>query len=245
MRRMTMGVLVAILLVGHAVPAAHARRGAAPAVGPCLGACLAQLDLSEEQRAQLEELRQQMRAEVQEHMRALRQGGQPPDWEARQELLEKFGAALDSVLTDEQLAQLALGRLLGPWQRGWAPGPPPCVKVGPGECPEGEGAFGPGPGLWRRDRPGLGHGRGRAPHAPFAGLELTEQQRATLEKLREQHRLQVEKLLRQQREELENVLTKEQRGRLEQRKNELYYGPWGRGPAPVMPEPCPEPEPED
>ena len=63
----------------------------------------------------------------------------------------------------------------------------------------------------------------------FAGLDLSDEQKAKLKELRGEHREEVEKLRSKQREEMEKVLTKEQRKKLEELKDEAFYGGGRKG----------------
>lgn len=190
------------------------------------GAMTAQLELTDEQKEQMVELRKQLRDEMREAWSA----GERPDRESMQALREKHREKMASILTEEQLEQLQA--LQGAW------GGPALGSAHRG-C---RGHRGPGTGMygmrqWPGFTPGAGPAAGILPQldmmgldgpggmgCPFARLDLTEEQQSRLEDLRSQHREQAEALRAKHLQEMERVLTKEQQQELEALKDEVFYG---------------------
>jgi len=241
----------ALLMVAGIAAAVHAQRGGRfQGWGP--GRLFEQLDLTDAQQEQLQEMHQKLRAEV----RGRWESGERPDPEEMQEIREAHFEQLKSVLNEEQLAKLedlkakfgADGRGFFGGMRGRAGGKAGFGwGQGPGHWGRGQAGWGPGSGAvmghrdgsWGRGTKGRrGHGMwGVSEGQPglrrggdvFAGLDLSDEQKAKLKELRGEHREEAEELRNKHREEMEKVLTKEQRKELEELKDEAFYGGGGKG----------------
>lgn len=187
--------------------------------GPALAGPAAALQLTDEQKTQMQALRQSLNEQVQ----ALRASGQVEQVRAlRQAHREQFLA----VLTDEQkanLGQLRAGRTQG------VAGP----RAGLGRGPRGRGPE------------GLSPGGGPFGAAPFVtALGLTDEQEAQMAALRADlrtrlqalrasgtvDRAQARVLFAAHREQVQALLTDEQRAKLEELRANRPVGPWrGRG----------------
>ena len=151
---------------------------------------LERLDLTGEQKEQLQELRKKHR-------------------EARREQREAMAA-----MVDEQ-REAVMNILTGEQQE--------ALKEMRGRFFDGRGGMGRDRyGMWRggkgRDHPGRG-GMGA-----FSRLDLTGEQKEQLEELRTGHREEMRETRRKHRTALENVLTEEQREKLEEMKDDAFYG---------------------
>ena len=150
---------------------------------------LAALGLSDEQKAQIQELRAAHRAQMEE----FRDSGTRPDRETMEQLREKHRGQFEAILSPEQLEQFRANR------------------------PEGERSG-------RRGRGFRGGMDGERP-APFASLDLNDEQRAELQSFREEMREQMqsfresgtrpsaeemESMREKHRAQLEAILTPEQ-----------------------------------
>ena len=145
--------------------------------------------------------------EQQEQLQALREKHR----EAMREQRETMAAmgkeqreALMNILTDEQQETLKemrgqRGKFFG--RRGWG-------------------------GKDRHDmrRGGKDHDMRRGGQGAFSRLDLTDEQKDQLVELRKGHRTEMRETRQKQRTALENVLTDEQRGKLEEMKDEAFYG---------------------
>ena len=145
--------------------------------------------------------------EQQEQLQALREKHR----EAMREQRETMAAmgkeqreALMNILTDEQQEAMKemrskRGKFFG--RRGWG-------------------------GKDRHDmrRGGKDHDMRRGGQGAFSRLDLTDEQKDQLVELRKGHRTEMRETRQKQRTALENVLTDEQRGKLEEMKDEAFYG---------------------
>ena len=73
-------------------------------------------------------------------------------------------------------------------------------------------------------RGGKDHDMRRGGQGAFSRLDLTDEQKDQLVELRKWHRTEMRETRQKQRTALENVLTDEQRGKLEEMKDEAFYG---------------------
>lgn len=217
----------AVLLVAGVTAAVHAQRGGRlQSRGPAF--FFEQLELTDAQQEQLKELHQELRAEMQ----SVRESGERPDPEAMRAIREAHFEKLESVLTEEQRARFEdLRAKFGAGGRGFPGGWWGHVRWG-----NRGGMWGHGPGAMRGHRGGWWGGPDRMQMAgvhrggdAFAGLDLSDEQKAKLKELRGEHREEMEKLRDKHREEMEKLLTKEQRKELEELKNEAFYGGRGMG----------------
>lgn len=246
----------ALLLVAGIAAVVHAQRGGRfQGRGP--GVLFEQLDLTDAQQEQLQEMHQKLWAEMQRTW----ESGEQPDPEEMEKIREAHFEELKSVLNEEQLAKLAdlkakfgadgRGILGGMWGRaggwpglGWGHGPGAVIGQRGGIWGHGPGAMvGQRGGIWGRRSGAMRGQRGgmwRGPEGKpvpgfrrggdvFAQLDLSDEQKAKLKELRGEHREAIEELRGKHREELEKVLTKEQRKELEELKDEAFYGRGRRG----------------
>ena len=175
--------------------------------GPFMPRILHRLDLTDDQREQLQEMRakhQKARREQRESMVAMGR-------EQRE--------AVMGILTEEQQETLKemRGRFLD--RRG---------GMGRDRWDMRRGGKG-------KDRWGMRRGGGRGWHdawrggkGPFARLDLTDEQKDRLGELRTEHRTEMRETRQNHRKALESVLTDGQRDKLEAMKDEAFYG-GGRG----------------
>ena len=181
---LALGALVTVAVAGHG---GKMRGHWQP--GPWM---LERLDLTDEQKEQLQELRKEQREARREQREAMAAMG------------EEQREAVMNVLTGEQ--QETLKEMRGRRGRFF----------------EGRGGKG-------KDRHDMWRG-GKGPHPrrgaldAYSRLDLTGEQKEQLEELRTQHRTEMREARRKQRTALENVLTDEQREKLEEMKDEAFYG---------------------
>ena len=155
---------------------------------------LRHLDLSDEQKERLEELRY----EHGEKVRVLRDTrAAPGDFET---LHVEHRTAMRTILTEEQWEKMESLR----------------------ENPAGRFHGGPmrgdrGPGGWRGDP-------GRGVEDVFAQLKLTGEQRQELRELRQTHREELRQLHKGHRAAMEEILTDAQREKLGELKDRAFYG---------------------
>ena len=145
--------------------------------------------------------------EQQEQLQALREKHR----EAMREQREAMAAmgkeqreAVMNILTEEQQEAMKemrskRGKFFG--QRGWG-----------------------GKGRHDMRRGGKDHDMRRGGKGAFSRLDLTDEQKEQLVELRKGHRTEMRETRQKQRTALENVLTDEQRGKLEEMKDEAFYG---------------------
>ena len=95
-------LLISLVLAGAAVFAAAQAKGPFGGHRHHLGRAIEHLDLSDEQAAQIEALRDKHRAEMQ----ALREAGERPSRDAMRERFEAHRAQFEALLTPDQLATL-------------------------------------------------------------------------------------------------------------------------------------------
>ena len=156
---------------------------------------LGRLDLTDEQREQLQALREEHREARREHR------------ETMAAMARKQRDAVMGILTDEQ--QETLGEMRGRFLerrggRGWD------------RWEMRRGGMG---------RPGRGwHGAPRGGREPFSRLDLTDEQKEQLGELRTEHRTEMRETRQNHRQALEGVLTDEQRHKLEAMKDDAFYG---------------------
>ena len=162
---------------------------------------LGRLDLTDEQREQLQALREK-------HQKARREHRETMAAMAREQREAVMG-----VLTEEQQGTLGEMRerfLERRGGRGWDRW----------EMRRG--------GMGRRGdmgRPGRGwHGASRGGRDPFSRLDLTDEQKERLGELRTEHRTEMGETRRNHRKALEGVLTDGQREKLEAMKDDAFYG---------------------
>ena len=153
---------------------------------------LGHLDLTDEQKEQLQALREKHREAMREQREAMAAMGK----EQRE--------AVMNILTDEQQEAMKemrskRGKFFG--QRGWG-----------------------GKGRHDMRRGGKDHDMRRGGKGAFSRLDLTDEQKEQLVELRKGHRTEMRETRQKQRTALENVLTDEQRGKLEEMKDEAFYG---------------------
>ena len=189
------------LTLGVAATVAVAERGERMGEhGPLRARILERLDLTDDQREQLQEMRakhQKARREQRESMVAMGR-------EQRE--------AVMGILTEEQQETLKemRGRFLD--RRGGMGRDRWDIRRGGKGWRGGEG--------WRAGR--------RGGKDPFSRLELTDEQKQRLGELRTEHRTEIRETRQSHRKALESVLTDEQRNKLETMKDEAFYG-GGRG----------------
>ena len=154
---------------------------------------LGRLDLTDEQKEQLQALRK-------EHVEARRE-----QREAMAAMGKEQREAVMNILTDEQqetLKEMRAKRGKFFDRRGW----------------EGKG---------RHDmrRGGKGrHDARRGGQGAFSRLDLTDEQKEQFVELRKEHRTEIRETRQKHRTALESVLTDEQREKLEEMKDEAFYG---------------------
>lgn len=215
-----------------------------PFRGPRGAEMMDELGLSDEQKTQVQTLRDAHRKEMQ----ALRASGERPNPEKMEQLFAAHREQIEKILTPEQREKMAAwhGPMMGR-HGGWGKGGPMMDRR------DGRGKGGPmmgGRRAWNRGkggpmmgaREGWGHGKGgpmmggrRGPgRRPFAQLDLSDEQREQVRSLQEKQRDAVRELMKKQREAMqaltkkhreamEKVLTKEQRTALEEAKDETFY----------------------
>lgn len=130
---------------------------------------LADLELSDEQQAQIQELREGFRAQMEE----IRDAGTRPDRETMEQIREDHRAQFEAILTSEQFEQFE--QLKADRQ---------------GQGRQGRGIRGGKGGGKRGGRGGQGGGA-------FGGLDLTDEQKAQIQELREQMKEDFEALREQ------------------------------------------------
>ena len=205
MKRKRIILVGAVVALGALVATATAQRGMMRGDGPRV--FMQELDLSDEQREQLDALHESHVEEMKELRGEL-------DFEALRALRENHRAQMREILNDEQRDKMEAMR------GGFPDGP-----FGGPLCGHRGGWGRPG-GHWGRPGPMMGgpkrgmRGAGRA----FAQLELSEEQKAELEALRETHRKEMDKMRQEHRADMEEILTGDQRKQLENLKDESFYG---------------------
>ena len=174
---------VALSLGALATVAIAERGGKMREHGPPTLRMLGHLDLTDEQKEQLQALRKEHR----EAMREVR--------ETMATMGEEQREAVMKILTEDQQEAMKemrskRGKFFG--QRGWG----------------GKGR----------------HDMRRGAAGAFSRLDLTDEQKEQLQVLRKDHRAEVRETRQKHRTALENVLTDEQREKLEEMKDEAFYG---------------------
>lgn len=144
---------------------------------------LGRLDLTDEQKEQLQALRK-------EHVEARRE-----QREAMAAMGKEQREAVMNILTEEQ--QEALKEM----------------RAKRGKFFERRGGKG-------KDR----HDMRRGGQGAFSRLDLTDEQKEQFKELRKEHRTELRETRQKQRTALESVLTEEQREKLEEMKDEAFYG---------------------
>ncbi len=185
-----------------------------PFRGPHGAEMMDELGLSDEQKTQVQTLRDAHRKEMQ----ALRASGERPNPEKMEQLFAAHREQIEKILTPEQREKMAAwhGPMMGR-RGGWGKGGPMMDRR------DGRGKGGPM----------MGGRRGPGRH-PFAQLDLSDEQREQVRSLQEKQRDAVHELMKKQREAMqaltkkhreamEKVLTKEQRTALEEAKDETFY----------------------
>ena len=185
-----------------------------PFRGPHGAEMMDELGLSDEQKTQVQTLRDAHRKEMQ----ALRASGERPNPEKMEQLFAAHREQIEKILTPEQREKMAVwhGPMMGR-RGGWGKGGPMMDRR------DGRGKGGPMMG----GRRGIGR-------RPFAQLDLSDEQREQVRSLQEKQRDAVHELMKKQREAMqaltkkhreamEKVLTKEQRTALEEAKDETFY----------------------
>ena len=155
------------------------------------------LDLTDEQREQLQALRKEHREARREQRETMAAMG------------EEQREAVMNILTGEQ--QETLKEMRG--RRG---------RFFEGRGGKGEDRF----DRWRGGK-GRDHAA-RSALAAYSRLDLTDGQKEQLEELRTKHRTEMREARQKHRTALENVLTEEQRGKLEEMKDDAFYGARGK-----------------
>ena len=149
---------------------------------------LGRLDLTDEQKEQLQALRK-------EHVEARRE---------QRETMATMGKeqreAVMNILTDEQQEALK-------------------------EMRDKRGKFFDRRGWEGKDR----HDMRRGGQGAFSRLDLTDEQKEQFKELRQEHRTEIRETRQKHRTALESVLTDEQRAKLEEMKDEAFYGGGKRG----------------
>lgn len=188
------------------------------------------LDLSDEQKEQLQELREQhaevmreqretMAAMNKEHREALR-----AQRETMAALREEYREALENIFTDEQRARLGLFPI-----ETWAHHVPETLlhsEMWAEQMLRGEHID------IESIKESMGDIRVAVEHwsdmrgikSAFAKLELTDEQKEQLKDLDKAQREEFHKWRQKQRKAMENILTDEQRAKLEMLKDEAFYG---------------------
>jgi len=210
---LVLGALVTVAVAEHGEKTwAHAL--------PMLG----HLDLTDEQKEQLQKLREEQRgamAAMRERLKELRE----KHVEALREQREEYRKALEDILTDEQRANLR------PHIEMWAPSIPEHILRGEMWVPSIPEHMLYGEHL-ESIKESIGNVRGsieywndmRGIERTFAKLDLTDEQKEQLKELRKEQREEFYKWRRKQRQAMENILTDEQREKLEMLKDEAFYG---------------------
>ena len=171
---------------------------------------LGHLDLTDEQKEQLQKLREEQReamAAMRERLKELRE----KHVEVLREQREEYRKALEDILTDEQRANLR------PHIEMWAPSIPEHILLGE-HLESIKGSIGD----IRESIESWNDMRGI--ERTFAKLDLTDEQKEQLKKLRKEQSEEFYKWRRKQRQAMENILTDEQREKLEMLKDEAFYG---------------------
>ncbi len=214
MKRKWIYLAVAALTVGGAVATATAQRGMQQARGP--GAMLEELGLSDEQKTQLQELREEQR----EKMQALRASGERPNREEMQALFAAQREKMQQILTPEQREKMEKAR--GQWAFGERPMRGQRGHWRPMERAQHKGgARGPMMGRGMRGEPRGGQA--------LAMLDLNADQKEKVKILREKQHKEIQELTKKHREAVEKVLSKEQREKLAAMKDDAFYGRGERG----------------
>lgn len=162
---------------------------------------LGRLDLTDDQKEQLQALRGKHQKARREHR------------EAMAAMAREQREALMGVLTDEQ--RETLGEMRGRFleRRGGMARDRWDMRRG---------------GMGRRGdvgRPGRGwHDARRGGRYPFSRLDLTDEQKERIEELRTEHRTEMRQTRTNNRKALEGVLTDGQREKLETMKDDAFYG---------------------
>ena len=228
-KKLIAAVGAAVLLAGITTVVTAQRGGFGR--GPGAGWLYSQLDLTEEQQEQLRELRQSAREEV----RSAWDSEEWPDPEAMDRIRAEHREKMKAILTEEQAARFAeleadLGDRMRARRGGWGRGRgrmhgPELDHMGGHGCRGSGPGSGPGQPGPRGDTRGcqLPHGPGPA-RDPFARLDLSDEQKAEIKELRAARREEMEKLRNEHREKIESVLTKDQRQKLEELKDDAFYG---------------------
>lgn len=191
------GVVVAL---GALVATAMAHRGERMrGHGP--RAFMQQLDLTDAQKEQLKVLHEEQR----EKMKGLK--GEEFDREAIKALHEEHRAAMGEILSEEQREKMEAMR--AEFADGFLAG----------EHRGHRGKWGRRGGIWGGPERGMGGGRGA-----FARLDLSDEQKEELKGLRQAHRGEMDTLRKAHREGMEKLLTEGQREKLEEFKDEAFYG---------------------
>lgn len=196
------------LTLGAAATVAVAERGEKRMRehGPLRARILERLDLTDDQREQLQEMRAKHQKARREHRESMVAMGR----EQRE--------AVMGILTEEQQETLKemRGRFLD--RRG-----------GMGRDRWDMRRGGKGKDRWDMRRGARGwHDAPRGGKSPFSSLELTDEQKQRLGELRTEHRTEMREARQSHRKALEGVLTDGQRDKLETMKDEAFYG-GGRG----------------
>lgn len=174
---------------------------------------LEQLDLTDEQKEQLEAIREQHEA-IREQHEAMREQHEAIRETMRETLHEQYEAlreqreAMLNILTDEQKEAMQemrgkRGKFFG--RRGWA------GKMSPGATP-------------RLPKHALHDRHRRGGQGAFARLDLTDEQKEQLAELRKKQRTELRETRQKHRQALEGVLTDEQREKLAEMKDAAFYG---------------------
>ena len=191
------------LTLGAAATVAVAERGERMREhGPLMPWILGRLDLTGEQREQLQALREEHREARREHR------------ETMAAMAREQREAVMGILTEEQQETLkemrgrffdrrgGMGRDRWEMRRG---------GMGRDRCDMRRGGEG-----WRAAR--------RGGKDPFSRLDLTDEQKERLGELRTEHRAEMRETRQSHRKALESVLNDEQREKLETMKDEAFYG---------------------
>ncbi len=151
--------------------------------GGAMARVLEHLDLTDEQKEQLRDLRQ-------EHM-----GAMQAQRETMAAMRKEHREAVQEILTEEQQETME-------------------------EMRSRRGGFFREHGGWGKDRCEMRRGGKGA----FSRLDLSDEQKEQLKELRQEHRAEMRETRKKHRTALENLLTPEQREKLEEMKDEAFYG---------------------